>query len=163
MFSSNIVDELVPVLNQLMNTQQALPVPLSPSTNKLVETLPVIPQTTVNNEVQITVNYKMQTPTPNTNGSSRSSNKSFSNRLGMMLPSNQAQNSVVQEPKPVSTLQQYVPPKPKSPAPVKQTTVISYDEKPIETSSSTETLGSSKSKCKFLSFFQFSYLLLSFS
>jgi hypothetical protein len=129
--SSNIVDELVSALNHLTNTQPSvLPV------NKPVEPPPVIPQTTVN--------HPIQTPISTTNVPLRSSNKSFSNRLGMMMPSNQTQNSVAQESKPIPSAHQYLPPKSKSPVIVKQRTIS-----PLIHKNQNEISPSAISKCKF--------------
>ncbi|CAF1252283.1 unnamed protein product [Adineta steineri] len=128
--TSDIVDELVPALNHLMNIQQ----PLSLSRNKSIESPSVLPQPIVNNQIQ--------TPTPTANVPSRSTNKSFSNRLGTTVPSNQSQNSSVQESRPISTSQ-----KPKSPVTVKQSTILSKNKiqnEPI----SKETLPTTTSKCK---------------
>jgi hypothetical protein len=131
--SSNIVDELVSALNHLTNTQ---PLPSVLPVNKPVEPPPVIPQTTVNHPIQI--------PISTTNVPLRSSNKSFSNRLGMMMPSNQTQNSVVQESKPIPSAHQYLPPKSKSPVIVKQRTIS-----PLVHKNQNEISPSAISKCKF--------------
>lgn len=137
--SSNIVDELVPALNHLMNTQ---PPPLVLPINKPVEPpSTVIPQTTVNPPIQI--------PISTTNVPLRSSNKSFSNRLGMMMPLNQIQNSVVQESKSTPSAHQYLPSKPKSPVVVKQPTIPPLIQKNQNESHSNEISPSSISKCKF--------------
>ncbi|CAF4466313.1 unnamed protein product, partial [Rotaria magnacalcarata] len=137
--TSNIIDELVPALNHLMNTQQTL---LSTSslitTDKPVESSPIPTQTTVNYHTQAPVNNQTQTSVPNsTNVQSRSSNKSFSNRLGVMIQPNQTQNSVVQEPKSISPCHQYIPQKTKSPCIVKQPIVVSHDKHQNEISSHT--------------------------
>ncbi len=84
---------------------------------------------------------------------SRSSNKSFSNRLGMMIPSNQIQNLIVQESKSISSAHQYLPQKSKSPIIVKQA-IISPNNKNQNESHSNEILPPpSKPKCKFFFFF----------
>ncbi|CAF3111343.1 unnamed protein product [Rotaria socialis] len=137
--TSNIIDELIPGLNHLMSTQQTL---LSASslitTDKPVESSPIPPQTTVNYHTQAPVNNQILTSVPNsTNVQTRSSNKSFSNRLGVMIQPNQTQNSVVQEPKSVSPCHQYIPQKTKSPCIVKQSIVMSHEKHQNEISSHT--------------------------
>ncbi|CAF3479713.1 unnamed protein product [Rotaria sp. Silwood1] len=139
--SSNIVDELIPALNHLMNTQQPLLSSSLLSINKPVESLPVPPQTIINYQTQT------QTSIPITNVPSRSSNKSFSNRLGMMIPPNQIQNSIVQESKTISPSHQYLPQKPKSPVIVKQPIVPSNSKNQNEPSPN-KISPSSISKCK---------------
>ena len=124
-----------------MNTQQPPPSSLSLlSINKPVESPPVLPQTIVNHQIQ--------TSTSTTNMPSRSSNKSFSNRLGMMIPSNQTQNSIVQESKSIPTAHQYIPQKSKSPVIVKQP-IISPNNKNQNESHSNEILPPPTPKCKF--------------
>jgi hypothetical protein len=116
-----------------------------PSINKPVESSPVLPQTIVY--------HQTQTSTSTTNMQSRSSNKSFSNRLGMMIPSNQIQNLIVQESKSISSAHQYLPQKSKSPIIVKQA-IISPNNKNQNESHSNEILPPpSKPKCKFFFFF----------
>ncbi|CAF0984259.1 unnamed protein product [Rotaria sordida] len=138
--SSNIVDELIPALNHLMNTQQPLSSSPLLSMNKPVESPPILPQTTVNHQIQ--------TPVPPTNVPSRSSNKSFSNRLGMVIPpSNQIQNSIVQESKSISPSHQYIPQKTKSPVIVKQPIVVSNNKNQNEPPSN-EISPSPIPKCK---------------
>jgi hypothetical protein len=89
--------------------------------NKSVESPSVLPQTTVNHQIQM--------PISTTAMPLRSSNKSFSNRLGMMMSSSQTQNSIVQQSKPISSPHQYIPQKAKSPVIVKQSTTISSNNK----------------------------------
>jgi len=133
-----------------MNTQQQQqPPPPSipssmPSINKPVESPPVLSQTIVNHQIQTTIST--------TNVLSRSSNKSFSNRLGMMIPSNQTQNSIMQESKSISSTHQYLPQKSKSPVIVKQPTISPINKNQNE-SRSNEILRPSTPKCKFPFFF----------
>lgn len=145
--SSNIIDELVPALNQLMNIQQRQSPPSLPpsSINKPVESPPALPETIVNHQIQTS----MSTSTMQ----SRSSSKSFSNRLGMMMPSNQTQNSILQEQKPIPSPHQYLPQKSKSKSPiiVKQQTISSNNKKQNELQSNEHVLPCTH-KCKFLFF-----------
>jgi hypothetical protein len=134
------VDELVPALNHLMNTKQPSSSSSLLSINKPIESPPVVPQTTANHQIQTSI--------PTTTMLSRSSNKSFSNRLGMMIPSNQTHNSIVQESKPIPTAHQYAPQKPKSPLIAKQPTV-SPNNKIQKESRPNEILPSQTPKCKF--------------
>ncbi len=142
--ASNIVDELVPALNHLMNSQQTPPPPPLPSLlssiNKPVESPPIIPQTTVNHQIETTIST--------TNVTLRSSNKSFSNRLGMMIPTNQTQNSIVQPSKSIPSAHQYLPQKTKSPVTIKQPTISPNHKNPNE-SRANEILPSAIPKCKF--------------
>jgi len=126
-----------------MNTQQPPPPPppSSPSMNKPVESSTVLPKTIVNHQIQ--------TSTSITNVPLRPSNKSFSNRLGMTIPSNQTQNSIVQESKSIPSAHQYLPQKSKSPVIIKQPTISSNNKNQNE-SHANEILPPSKPKCKFV-------------
>ena len=123
-----------------MNIQQLPSSSSLLSVKKPVESPPVIPPAIIN--------HQMQTTSSITNMPSRSSNKSFSNRLGMMIPPNQTQNSIVQESKPVPTAHQYTPQKPKSPVVVKQPVISPIIKNQIEPRSK-EILSPRTPKCKF--------------
>jgi len=123
-----------------MNVQQPLS---SLSMNKPVESPPVLPQTIINNQIH--------PPISTTHVPSRSSNKSFSNRLGMMIPPNQTQNSVVQEPKPIVSCHQYAPQKAKSPVIIKQSTILPNTKNQNQPRSN-GILPPSAVKCKFVCF-----------
>ncbi|CAF2496114.1 unnamed protein product [Rotaria sp. Silwood2] len=141
--SSNIVDELIPALNHLINTQQPLSSSSLLSMNKPVESPPVLPQTTANYQTQT------QTSITITNVSSRSSNKSFSNRLGMMIPPNQVQNSIVQKSKSTSPSHQNILQKTKSPVIVKQQPITPFNNNQNQNEqSSNEIIPSPLPKCK---------------
>lgn len=123
--SSNVVEELVSIHTNLINTQQPLLASSSmSSTNKSIESLPVPPQTTINSQIQPSVNYKISTPLPTVNLLSRSSNQSFSNRLGLMMTPNRISNSMVQESKVLSPSQQSISTKIKSLVTIKPLTII---------------------------------------
>lgn len=108
--SSNMIDELIPALNQFINVP---PSSSASSVSKHMEPTivpPPLPTTA-------TVDPPIITPIAPGNVSLRSSNKSFSNRLGMIMSSSpsQNQNSVVQPSKPTSLAHQYPPPLAKQP------------------------------------------------
>lgn len=155
---SNIVEELVPALNQLMNIQQPVPSSLPPVNNS-VESLTVASQLTVNYQTQTAAIPKTQTPIPTTNLSSRSSNKSFSNRLGMMTTPSQTQNSMAQESKPLSPSNQILPQKTRSPVIAKQPTNASTSKNQNESSSNNISSIPPTPKCKnFIMFFYFIFI-----
>ncbi|UJR28510.1 hypothetical protein I4U23_009748 [Adineta vaga] len=99
--SSDIIDELVPALNHLMNNQPSLSALSSSTTflskDKPIETSPAVLPSVVNKQIQPVI--------PTTNVPSRTTTKSFSNRLGMMSTPNHIQTSVVQEVKPIPIVQ----------------------------------------------------------
>lgn len=137
-----------------MNTQQTLLSTSScTSTNQPIESPSITQQTPVNYPNQTPINYQSQTPIPNTGMTSRSSNKSFSNRLGTIMLSNQIQNSSAQEPKPNVQCHQYIPQTTKSPTPVKQEIVIPVDKhQNASTSNEISTSQPPKPKCKYFYF-----------
>lgn len=142
--SSNIIDELVPALNQLINIQ---PPSSTSSVSKPIEPI-VVPPPTMNYPPMST-----STPPPS-NNPLRSTNKSFSNRLGMIMSSNQSPSSVVQQSKPPSSsAHQYPPPpppKPKSPpVVVKQSAIPSLMTTANESCTNTVSPPSLIPKCKF--------------
>ncbi|CAF0995587.1 unnamed protein product [Adineta ricciae] len=91
--SSNVIDELVPALNQLINNQTAT----SLSNNKPTETSTITPSSVINKQLQ------PSSPPPNV--PLRVATKSFSNRLGMLSTPNHIQTSAVQEVKSTPTIQ----------------------------------------------------------
>jgi hypothetical protein len=120
-----------------MNTQQ--PISTLLSMNKPIEPPPVNSQTTLNHHVQ--------TSSITTNVPSRSSNKSFSNRLGMTIP-NQTQNSVIQESKSILSSHEPTSQKSKSSAAVKQST-FSPNDKILNERPLNEISSPSPPKCNF--------------
>ena len=158
--SSNIIDELVPALNHLMNTQRQtsssslvsmtkhIESSLSPqiSKNEPIESLPVPPTTKATQlspaflntkpVESTTVNGQIPSPKSITNMPSYSFNRPFSNRLGMMI-----------SPNPKSTSRQI-----ESTINSQQSSIIDKQDK------------SSTSKCKlffFFLFYSFSLYILS--
>jgi hypothetical protein len=74
-----------------------------------------------------------------------------------MIPPNQTQNSVVQEPKPIVSCHQYVPQKAKSPVIIKQSTILPNTKNQNQPRSN-DISPPSAVKCKFF-FFSICFLI----